>query len=137
MYNMTRDKKAAISMDIMAISIISIIVVVISIMVYFGIIQQNRINIENISEAEQCPENFTCTHHQCIDVVGASPMVANLDTPTGYVCCDQRCVCPEQADVVWIRGERHNCIEKSNCGEDEKEINIRTSSGMVCCCKNI
>jgi len=136
MYNMTRDKKAAISMDMIAISVISIIVIVVSIMVYFNIIGPNSDNLQNISNGEMCLEAHNCTRHQCEDVLGSIPIIGKVETNSpNTVCCERSCVCPKGKEIE-LNGIKYECNQKNSCSGEEVEKDLKTDSG-VCCCRRI
>lgn len=132
---MRKYKKAEISMDIMAISVISIIVVVISIMVYFSIIERNRNNLDDISDKAICPEEHNCTTHQCQDVLGSIPMVANMETnDPRYICCERSCVCPN--GEIKLNGVEYTCHSATSCSGEEVKKDLKTD-GKDCCCKKV
>jgi hypothetical protein len=130
---MRKYKKAEISMDMMAISVISIIVVVISIMVYFDIIERNRNNLDDISDKAICPEENNCTAHQCQDVLGSIPMVAETNDPR-YICCERSCMCPN--GEIELNGIKYTCHPAGSCADDEVKKDLKTEGGD-CCCKKV
>lgn len=129
-------RNASISLEMIAVSVIVLVVIVVSITIYVNLTTKSQQELENATQAGKCPEEHLCTYHQCMDVVGSNPIIANIETPVGMVCCEQSCVCPNGGRIN-IRGVEYSCTQKSECSQEEKRLDLKSDSGKNCCCKPI
>jgi len=129
-------RNASISLEMIAVSVIVLVVIVVSITIYVNLTSKSQDEIKNMTEPGQCPEDHLCTYHQCMDIVGSSLIIGNIETPVGMVCCEQPCVCPKGGRIN-IRGVEYSCTQKSICDKGEKRLDLKSDDSMNCCCYTV
>lgn len=129
-------KNASISLEMIAVSVIVLVVIVVSITIYVNLTSKSQGELEKEMKPGQCLEDHLCTYHQCMDVVGSSPIIGNIETPVGMICCEQSCVCPK-GDRINIRGVEYSCTQKSTCDKGEKRLDLKSDSNKDCCCYTV